>query len=325
MIEGGLSCREVARRMGCSHTTVMRLIERNNNTGSVNDRQRPGRQRSTTRQQDRYIVLSHLRDRFRTAVKTAQETAGVNHRRISATTVQRRLRERGISSRRTFRGNVLTPERRRNRLNWCQQRIRWPQRRWNDVLFTDESRFCVDMFDRRRHVWRRRGERFHDCCVKQVSRWGGGSVMIWGGISWRHKTPLTVVDGNLSARRYIDEILEPEVIPFLRNNADIRLFQQDNARAHSARLTMDFMNQNNVQVLPWPAFSPDLNPIEHLWDHLGKRVYSRRQPPTNRQQLIRALLEEWDNITQIQIQRLIGSMRRRCQATIDANGGHTRY
>ena len=98
--------------------------------------------------------------------------------------------------------------------------------------------------------------------------------MVWGGISWHHKTQLIVVDGNLTARRYIDEILEPEKVPFLRNNGDVTLFQQDNAHAHSARLTMDFFNQNGVQVLPWPAFSLDLNRIEHLWDQLGKRVYS---------------------------------------------------
>ena len=63
------------------------------------------------------------------------------------------------------------------------------------------------------------------------------------------------------------------MVPFLRNNGDITLFQQDNAGAHSARLTMDFFNQNGVQVLPWPAFS-ELHPIEHLWDQLGKLVYS---------------------------------------------------
>ena len=122
--------------------------------------------------------------------------------------------------------------------------------------------------------------------------------MVWGRISWRHKTQLIVVDGNLTAHRYIDEILEPEVVPFLHNNGDVTLFQQDNARAHSARLTMDFSYQNGVQVLPSPAFSPDINPVENLWDQLGKCVYSRRHPPINRQQLAMALQEEWDNITQ---------------------------
>ena len=153
----------------------------------------------------------------------------------------------------------------------------------------------------------------------------GGSVMVWGGISWRHKTQLIVVDGNLTAHRYINEILEPEVVPFLRNNGNVTLFQQDNAHAHSTRLTMDFFNQNGVQVLPWPAFSLDLNPIEHLWDQFGKSVYSLRHPPINQQQLAMALQEERDNITQEQIQHLIQSMRHQCQATLDAYGGHTRY
>ena len=74
--------------------------------------------------------------------------------------------------------------------------------------------------------------------------------MVWGGIPWHHKTQLIVVDGSLTARRYIGEILEPEVVPLFCNNGDVMLFQQDNAGAHSARLTMDFFNQNGVQGLP---------------------------------------------------------------------------
>ena len=92
LVEGGLSYRQVAER------TIARLVEMHNATGSVDDRQLPGRERVTTRQQDRYIVLSHLRDRFRTSVETAQETVGTHNLRISALAVRRRLEERGISS-----------------------------------------------------------------------------------------------------------------------------------------------------------------------------------------------------------------------------------
>ena len=89
---------------------------------------------------------------------------------------------------------------------------------------------------------------------------------MWGGISWRYRTPLEMIERNLTSRRYIYEVLEPVVVPFLQNHADIRLYQQDNARPNSARLATDFLGQNNVQVLPWPPFSPDLSPIEHLCD-----------------------------------------------------------
>ena len=148
--------------------------------------------------------------------------------------------------------------------------------------------------------------------------------MEWGGISWHHKTQLIIVDGSLTARRYIDEILEPEVVPFLRNNGDVTLFQQDNAHAHSARLTMDFFNQNGVQVLPWPAFLPDLNPIEHLWDQLKKYVYSRRHPPITVSSLPWRYRKNGTTSHKTRYS-FIQSMRCRCQATLDAHGGHTSY
>ena len=81
-----------------------------------------------------------------------------------------------------------------------------------------------------------------------------------------------VVNGNLTAHCYVSEILPLVVIPFLARHSDVTLFHHDNARPHSARLTSDFLVDNNdtCNVLPWPAFAPDLSPIEHLWDQLGR-------------------------------------------------------
>ena len=86
--------------------------------------------------------------------------------------------------------------------------------------------------------------------------------MVWGGISHGVKTPLVVIQGNLTAVRYRDQVLMPHVLALV--NAHNLTFQHDNARPHVARVCRDFLNQNNVQVLDWPPYSPDLNPIEHL-------------------------------------------------------------
>ena len=88
---------------------------------------------------------------------------------------------------------------------------------------------------------------------------------------------------------------------------------------------MDFLNFHHIRVLPWPAMSPDLNPIEHLLDELGRRVRSRLNPPETHDQLRRALVAEWTNIPIDFVRNLIRSMRQRCQAVINARGGHTRY
>lgn len=325
LLEGGLSVRQVARRMGCTPPTIINLRRRHAETDSVNDRPRPGRERVTTEDDDRQIVLQHLRDRFRTATQTAAETPGRHQPRISASTVRRRLHARDLRSRRPAVVNVLTPVRRQNRHDWARRHRNLTQARWNTVLFTDESRFCLYHNDGRERVWRRQGERHAECCVREHDRWGGPSVMVWAGISGNSRTPLVIINGNLTAARYVNQVLESTYLPFRNDHPEVHILQQDNARPHTARVTMDYLQQHNVEVLPWPAYSPDLSPIEHLWDQLGRRLSRRTPAPANRQQLITALQEEWESIPQDNIRRLVRSMRRRCQACVQANGGHTRY
>ena len=222
----------------------------------------------------------------------------VTGRRLSSKFVRRRLRSLVLNSRRPFRGKNLTTVRRQNRLQWTRRHQRWLQREWTQVVFTDESRFHLSGNDRRIRIWRQRGERYANCCV-QADRWGGGSVMVWGGISFRHRTPLIIIDGTLTSHRYINEVLRLTVVPLLAAHRDVTLFQQVNARPHSTRATMAFLHQQNIATLPWPAFSPDLSPIEHLWDQLGRAVRQRHPQPKTRRQLEAALRAEWRNIPQI--------------------------
>ena len=97
-------------------------------------------------------------------------------------------------------------------------------------------------------MWRRRGKHFQDQCVQERHRWGGSSIMVWGGISYHSKTPLNIIDGTLIAQRYISEILEPTV-----QHSQIRYFQQDNARPHTARVTREILAEQEVNILAWPA------------------------------------------------------------------------
>ena len=90
-----------------------------------------------------------------------------------------------------------------------------------------------------------------------------------------------------------------------------QIFQQDNARPHVARHTMNLLQANNVNVFNWPAKSPDISPIEHLWDHLGRKVRKRKNV-NSVMDLERALHQEWNRIPMAVIQRLISSIRRRC-------------
>ena len=116
--------------------------------------------------------------------------------------------------------------------------------------------------------------------------------MVWGGICGQHRTDLIVFDGTLTAHRYINQVLRPFLLPFLHHQPRL-LFQKDNVRPHTARVVQQFFAANNVNVLPWTTRSPDLSPIEHLWDHLGQRIRRRPNPPMNTDQLVRAPRREW--------------------------------
>ena len=147
-------------------------------------------------------------------------------------------------------------------------------------------------------------------------------IMVLDGISADQKTPLHVVRGRLNAIAYRDTILVPFVVLFMTQHG-LRLFQQDNARPHVARVSIDFLRQQHVSALPWPSLSPDLNPIEHLWAELGRRVRSRALQPAALAQLEVAMVHKWQAIPQYIVRRYV--MSRRCQAVIRAQGGHNRY
>jgi hypothetical protein len=128
---------------------------------------------------------------------------------------------------------------------------------------------------------------------------------------------LPFIDGNLNAQRYRDEILRPIVIAFIHR----LMFQSGNAQPHIARICTQFLEVVNVPVVLWPAFSPDMSPIEHICDALDRHVQQRVQVPANIQQL-GTTIEEWDKITLATINSLINFIQRRCVALHEVNGSH---
>jgi len=138
------------------------------------------------------------------------------------------------------------------------------------------------------------------------------------------KKYLIVVQGNINAQRNVADVLNPHDLPSIRQHGPGVTLKQDNARPHVARVTTQLLQQNNVNGMPWPAVSPDLNPIEHIWDQLCRKARAYHQID-NVRDLTRALQQEWRNLPNALILRYVTSMRRRIIACIHANCDHIRY
>ncbi|GFW81416.1 transposable element Tcb2 transposase [Trichonephila clavipes] len=220
----------------------------------------------------------------------------------------------------------LTSRHRRGRREWATQHVNWRRNEWSNVLFSEESSFPVHPDNRRIFIWRDRGSMNNPAFVHESVRFGGGEVLEYSGISIDGRTDLYINrDGPLTARRYRDEILRPIVVPYAAAIRDDFILIDDNCRPHCANLVEDFLFEEGIVLMEWPVCSPDMNPIEHVWDALGRRVAGRQPTPQTLQELKRALLDEWDRIHLLLINSLIDSMPQRCSTLLAVNGNHTPY
>ncbi|UYV84426.1 hypothetical protein LAZ67_X002128 [Cordylochernes scorpioides] len=183
---------------------------------------------------------------------------------------------------------------------------------WHRVVFSDESRFCLSSDSRRVRVWRRRGERYNPAAIVERPTVRQRGIMVWGAIAYDSRSPLLRIQGTMTAQRYVDDVLRPVTLPYLQGVPNA-LYQQDNARPHTARISQQALQ--DVQMLPWPPYSPDLSPIEHVWDIIGRRLHAFPQPRSE-DELWQMVEREWRAIPQDPIRTLIDSLPRRVAACI---------
>ncbi|GFV51894.1 transposable element Tcb1 transposase [Trichonephila clavipes] len=283
-------------------------------TGSAGRRPGQGRRWATTPNEDRYLVLTARRHRNMNATLLQQHLRSATGTTVSTQTVRTRLHGVGLYARRPMVCVRLTSRHRRDRREWATEHVNWRRNEFSNVLFS------IHPNNRRIFIWRDRGSRNNPASVHESVRFGGEGVLVYGSISIDGRTDLYIIrDGPLTARRYSDEILRPIVVPYAAAIGD------DNYRPHRANLVEDFLFEEGIVRMEWPASFPDMNPIEHVWDALGRRVAGHQPPLQTLQELERALLEEWDRIPQLVINSLIDSMPQMCSALLAVRGNHTPY
>ncbi|UYV75492.1 SETMAR [Cordylochernes scorpioides] len=245
----GWSIRQIAADTHLGASTVHRLWRRWLEQGNVAIYRNVGATRVTSARVDRRILRQAVATPQATCTAILQHVQDTLDHSISTRTISRRLVANGLHSCRPLRRLPLTPPNRRQRLEWCRARSTW-MTEWHRIVFSDESRLCLSSDSRRVRVWRRRGERSNPAAIVERS---------------------TVRQRHYDAPRYVDDVLRPVTLPYLQGIPNA-LYQQDNARPHTARISQQVLQ--DVQMPTWPPYSPDLSPIEHVWDIIGRRLHA---------------------------------------------------
>ncbi|GFY27659.1 transposable element Tcb2 transposase [Trichonephila clavipes] len=279
-LEEGRSVTSVAAEFGIAHSIVSRLWRQFQTTGTAIQGFSSGRPRGTTPAYDRY---------------RPEETGG-------------RQREKSLDTR-------------HRRLDDRYRVLPWPEDCTvvvclHDALY-DESRFSLSSDSHRLLIWRERGSLNHPSNIIERDRYGGRGVLVWGGIMLGSRTDLHIFDaGSVNGTRYCNEILLPYVRLFRGAMGLQFLFMDDNAPCHRTVAAEQLLESEDIERMDWLARSPDLNPIKHVWEFLGRRLAARTLPPVTIRELRLALQDEWTAMPQQLIDTLILSMGRRCETCL---------
>lgn len=329
----GATATEISTECSVAVSTIRETISKAPQRRNGESVRRPGRPKLASKADIRLILRLARKEPEITYTRLRTDTALP----FSDDTFYRILRAAGITNWLAKRRPKLIEEHAKKRLTWAKAHRDWTDKQWATVIWSDECSVERGSGKNRKWVFRTPGQKWQRDMIQEYKKGKDVSVMVWAAFSgFGGRSDIYIMDRDFeskkmgySARSYI-EVLD-EMIPTLW---DPRLvFMQDNAPIHCAKAVTAWFADNAVNVMEnWPPYSPDLNPIEHMWWELKKRVYDVKPdidaitgPEAIREALGDTLRKAWELIDKGFVEKLVKSMPDRVDAVIKAHGWHTKY
>lgn len=320
----GKSLREIGRIVDKSFSTVRNIINKYKLSKRIADLPRSGRPKKLSYRDVSKIARQVKKNPGASAVKIAEDISNEGGMKVSASTIRRALHSEGLHSRVPRKKPLIFARNKSRRLKFATENVSRSQNDWNDVMFSDESKFEIFASRRKTKIWRKSNESLNPINLVPTVKHGGGNVMVWGCMAASGVGNLVFIESTMRKEDYL-KILQQNLKSSVQKLglSPNWTFQQDNDPKHTAHVVKNWLSKNVPNELNSPPQSPDLNPIEHLWEHLDRKI--RQHDITNANQLKTALQREWDAIPREVTSNLVDSMRRRLEAVLKAKGGPTKY
>lgn len=326
----GKKISEAARLFGVKRTTCQSLWQRYLKNGTTHNRPWSGRKKKLSDRSRRHLKFEAKKQRKLSLARLGQ----LMEPKVHESTVRRELAAFGLYRRRAQRKPYISRAHKRQRLAWARRYKHWTKFHWRHVIWSDECYVYVGDNKGPVYVTRSEDEKYDNECVIPTFRQSTIKVMVWSCIADSQRGPLVLLDfpggkgGGMTANRYTEQVLDGPVLDFfkkLRTSRSFMFFQQDNARCHVAKKTLNWFKRNQIHLFPHPPTSPDLSPLENIWSLFKYRIRSQPHTPTSISQLKIACQEAWNSISADDINRCVFSMPDRVHAVIGAHGGPTRF
>jgi len=324
--ETGKTVADIHRETEISRNQLYLLESKYQEDQTMVDLERTGRPRKVDALMERRIIRAVEKEPFKDSLKLVKEAnSGLEEKKkITAGTLRRYALRNGLFARMPRAKPPLTPLHIEQRLEFANLYKGKDMRFWRNVLFCDEVSFQLFPPDRRQRVRRRKDLRNEPKNLVKSYKHGGGNLMFWGCIGYNGQGSLVLVDGNLNGEKYAQILREniPRTLRFLNMHSAYIL--EDNAPTHQTQRVKSMKEELGVRDLPnYPANSPDLNPIEGVWDYWKVKVRARN--PRSLGQLQMYAFDEWRKLNVNILRPYILSMPKRLQQVYDRKGGHTIY
>ena len=300
-LELGQTTRQISASTGFSNSTISRIrTEHCPNLPKATG----GRPSIISPTDMRHAIRLLGTGKAENAVQITKTLQDVKNHSISPQTIRRHLKKAGMKAVVKQKCPLLSKCHRRERLDFALSHQDWTVDDWKRVIWSDETKINRIGSDGRKWAWKKAGEGLSDRLVEGTVKFGGGSVMMWGCMTWDGVGMACKIDGKMDANLYV-QILEDELqqtlVDYGFTPEDI-IFQQDNDPKHTSRKAKEWLREHGFEVMVWPAQSPDLNPIEHLWFLLKRRLAAYPEPA-------KGILDLWERIHKSGTRLRLGSVR----------------